>query len=215
MSRILIFANGELSDLGRARGLLQAGDEIICADGGARHALALGLNPGWIVGDLDSVTEEELQIAGQKGAQVIRHPRDKNETDLELAFQQALDRKPSSIRIVAGLGRRLDQTLANLSLLSDARLEGWDIRFDDGVEQAFFCRTQAEINGQPGDLLSLIPWGNAAMGVRTRGLKWPLADETLHPEKTRGISNELMESTVSVSLTSGLLLVVHRRRDPS
>lgn len=215
MSRILIFANGELPDPGRAHSLLQPGDEIICADGGTRHALALGLNPGWIVGDLDSVTDEELQLARRKGAQVVRHPRNKDETDLELAFQQALDRKPASIRIVAGLGRRLDQTLANLSLLSDARLEGLDIRFDDGVEQAFFCRTQAEISGKPGDLLSLIPWGDVAMGVRTRGLKWPLADETLHPEKTRGISNELMESTASVSLTSGLLLVVHRRQDPS
>ncbi len=213
MSRILIFANGELPDMEKARALLQPGDDILCADGGTRHALALGLNPSLVVGDLDSAAEEDLRDAERRGAQILRFPRDKDETDLELALQQALSRQPASILIVAALGRRLDQTLGNLSLLSHSRLAGLDIRFDDGVEQAFFCRTQAEVTGRPGDLLSLIPWGRAAVGVRTTGLRWPLSGETLYPERTRGISNELLGPAASISLSSGLLLVIHRRND--
>ena len=41
-ARALIFANGILPDLEKARGLLEGNETIICADGGTRHALASG-----------------------------------------------------------------------------------------------------------------------------------------------------------------------------
>ncbi len=82
MTRILIFANGELPDLESARSLVLAGDFIICADGGTRHTLALGLIPHIIIGDLDSLPED-FQPATE--TQIIKFPADKNETDLELA----------------------------------------------------------------------------------------------------------------------------------
>ncbi len=56
VKRIIIFANGELPDLEKARALLHDDDFIIAADGGTRHALALGLTPNIIIGDLDSAT---------------------------------------------------------------------------------------------------------------------------------------------------------------
>ena len=123
MHRVIIFANGELPNIEKARALLRADDYIICADGGTRHALALGLKPNLIVGDLDSVTDVELKIASAK---IVQYPRNKNETDLELALNHALERKPASILFIAALGNRLDQTLGNLSLLSDPRLSALD-----------------------------------------------------------------------------------------
>ena len=96
MTRTIIFANGELTNIEKARALLKADDYIICADGGTRHALALGLKPNLIVGDLDSVTDAELQKANAK---VVQYPRDKNKTDLELALNHALEKKPNSLLI--------------------------------------------------------------------------------------------------------------------
>jgi len=212
MSRILIFANGELPDLERAGALVRADDYIICADGGTQHALALGLRPHLVIGDMDSLTQEAWEQLEEEQIPIDLHPRDKNETDLELALNAALGRQPSSILIVAALGRRLDQTLGNISLLSDARLAALDIRLDDGVEEVFLCRAQVEIAGDKGDILSLIPWNSPAHDIRTNGLKWPLNDETLYPEKTRGISNEMLGGHATVRLASGLLLIVHRRR---
>ena len=119
MRRVIIFANGELPNVEKARALVNADDYIICADGGAHHALALGLQPNVIIGDLDSITNAELQMAT---ARIIQFSRDKNETDLELALYYALEQKPTSMRIIAALGNRLDQTLGNISLLSDSRL---------------------------------------------------------------------------------------------
>ncbi|MFZ5878081.1 MAG: thiamine diphosphokinase [Chloroflexota bacterium] len=218
MHRILIFANGHLPDLDAARALVRPDDFILAADGGTRHALALGRNPNVIIGDLDSLTFDlrpfdELRASPltEQGTQVIQFPRDKNETDLELAIQHAVDMNPDQIIIVGALGGRLDQTLGNLALLSNVRLSTFDLRLDDGVEETFFCRSQAQVQGRSGDVVSLIPWGAPVEGVRTEGLRWPLSDETLYPDKTRGISNELMGETATVQIRSGLLLIVHRR----
>ena len=230
MSRILIFANGHLPDLDAACALLRPDDTILAADGGTRHVLALGRTPNIIIGDLDSLTFDPSTSSGQalrplteQGTQVIQFPRDKNETDLELAIQHALTLKPSEIIIIGALGGRLDQTLGNLSLLSDPRpfenlratLSTFDLRLDDGVEAAFFCRDQVEVQGRSGDLVSLIPWGGVVEGVRTEGLRWPLSNETLYPYKTRGISNELLAETATIQIQSGLLLIVHRRLIPN
>ena len=48
-------------------------------------------------------------------------------------------------------------------------------------------------------------------GVLTEHLRWPLRRETLYPDKTRGVSNELLDETASIAIEDGLLLVVHRR----
>jgi thiamine pyrophosphokinase len=118
------------------------------------------------------------------------------------------------------LGGRLDQTLANLTLLANPQLstlrhgsgQALDARLDDGVEEIFLCRDQAQVQGRSGDLVSLIPWQGAVTEVETQNLKYPLRRETLYPEKTRGISNEMLGDSASVSIGSGLLLIVHRRQ---
>ena len=220
MPRCLIFTNGTLPNLELARRILRLDDFVLCADGGTHHALALGLTPNVIMGDFDSITDEERQQVMADGVQIFQYPSDKNETDLELALNYAMDNSYREIVIVAALGNRLDQSLGNLALLTDPRHstlrpgsgQAFDIRLDDGIEQAFFCRDESEIEGKPGDIVSLIPWGGEVTGVHTQGLKWPLADETLLPHKTRGISNEMLGEVARVQIQSGLLLVVHRRR---
>ena len=132
MKRIIIFANGELPDLDKARALLQQDDYIICADGGTRHALALDVRPDLIVGDMDSVEDEQLQNLKEAGVSVEIFPHNKDETDLELALQRAIGLNPAQVIIIAGLGGRLDQTLANIALLADIRLSNLDVRLDDG-----------------------------------------------------------------------------------
>ena len=213
--RIIIFANGELPNPEKARALLRDDDFIIAADGGTRHVLALGRVPNVIIGDLDSLNVEPFDRlrAGSStlNAEIIRFPADKNETDLELAIAHALNLHPEQVLIIAALGGRLDQTLGNITLISDLRPSTFGLRLDDGIEEVFFCHDQCEIHGAAGDLVSLIPWQGEVTGVRTTDLKWPLRDETLFPNKTRGISNEMLGDKAAVQIQSGSLLVVHRR----
>jgi thiamine pyrophosphokinase len=211
MHRIIILANGELPDLNIARSLIRNGDYIICADGGTRHALALGAKPNLIIGDLDSAERGVVQKFKEDGVNIELFPRDKNETDLELAINRAVELHPKQIMIVAAFGGRLDQTLANITLLTDPRLATFDVRLDDGVEEILLCRDQVQVHGRNGDIVSLIPWQGAATNIQTKNLKWVLNNETLYPDKTRGISNEMISDSASISIGSGLLLIVHRR----
>jgi thiamine pyrophosphokinase len=211
--RIVIFANGLLPDLEKARLILRSDDFLLGADGGTHHILALGRRPDLVIGDLDSLDPQVHARLEGEGVKIVRYPRDKDATDLELAVQHALSLQPPSVLIVAALGERLDQTIGNLALASDAALANFDIRMDDGVETAFFCRDQAAVQGRRGDVVSLLPWGDAVTGVRTEGLKWALHGETLLPHKTRGLSNEMQGERASVQIDSGVLLVTHRRLD--
>lgn len=209
LKRIIIFANGDLPDLEKARAVLREDDFIIAADGGTRHALALGLTPKIIIGDMDSLPAN-FEIS-KFDDDVILYPKDKNETDLELAIQHALTLNPEQIIILAALGGRLDQTLANIALISDLRPATCNLKLDDCMEEVFFCRDQVQVKGSSGDIVSLIPWQGEVTGIVTTNLKWRLQDETLYPQKTRGISNEMLGNTATVQIKSGLLLIVHRR----
>jgi thiamine pyrophosphokinase len=210
--RTVIFANGSLAHPDEARKLLEPDDRIICADGGTRYALSLGITPDLVLGDLDSLTEADQRRLIDGAVVVRRHPRDKDETDLELALDQALRDGTSAILIIAALGKRLDQVLGNISLMSDPRLSNANCRMDDGLEEVLFCRSACTIHGTRGDIVSLIPWGNSVKGVRTDGLRWALSGDTLHVHKSRGISNEMLSTSASVQVENGVLLVIHRRR---
>ena len=212
MQRLVIFANGSLPDIQSARRLLLPGDAFAAADGGTHHALALGVLPSIVIGDLDSLQIEDRQKLESQSVAFEHHPRNKDETDLELALLYGVKTGYRKMLIIGALGGRLDQTLGNLSLLTMPVLSGIDIRVDDGVEEAFFTRSQCELSGTAGDVVSLVPWGGETTGVFTEGLRWSLHDETLRPERTRGISNEMSAEIARISLRSGLLLVIHHRQ---
>ncbi len=169
-----------------------------------------------MIGDLDSLADEDRRQAGCCRLTEIREvSRDKNDTDFDLVLHHAIAAGYREILVIAALGRRLDQTLGNLALLADPSLAGVDIWVDDGMEQACFVRSHAHIDGEPGDIVSLIPWGGEVTGIVTEGLRWPLRGETLFPHKTRGLSNEMLGQTASILLKTGLLLVVHSRQGRS
>jgi thiamine pyrophosphokinase len=214
-TRAVIFANGELADGEAVRDWLRPDDYLIAADGGLRHLQSLGLRPHRVIGDLDSLTPEETAALQESGVQIERHPAEKDETDLELAIRYALGQGFNQMRVVAALGGRLDQTLANLALLEMPGLEGVDIRLDDGREEILIIRDQAVVEGQPGDTVSLLAMNECTKGIVTSGLKYALNHETLCPNRTRGISNEMTGERAEIRLLTGRLLCMHTRRPAS
>jgi thiamine pyrophosphokinase len=210
--RVVIFANGELPDLAAARSILRPNDILVAADGGLHHLQNLGLNPSLLIGDLDSVSPADLLPLVERGIPIQRYPPEKDETDLELALEWTAAQGFSEVVIVGAIGGRLDQTLGNIFLLTWPRLAGMKVSLDDGLQEVQVISNQAELDGEPGDILSLLPLYGPAEGIVTQGLRYPLHGETLFPERTRGISNEFTGQQAAISLAKGSLLCIHSRQ---
>ncbi len=206
--RAVIFANGTFEEPEQARDMLRADDLIIAVDGGTLYAWEVGVDPGLVVGDLDSLTAEEQQRLESSGVEVSDFPARKDQTDLELALHRAVSEGVSGILIFGALGGRLDQTIANLLLLTLPELSRVDLRIVDGNQEAFVIHDETRIEGQPGDTVSLIPLGGDAVGITSSGLEWGLDDDRLHYGSTRGVSNVLTAEEASVCVRQGLLLCV-------
>ena len=204
--RAVVFANGTLKDLEDVRALLKPDDTLIAADGGAMHCKALGVVPALIVGDLDSLPEEEQRFWDEQGVQFIQHDRRKDETDLELAllYAQGLDREETLV--LGALGGRWDQSFANILLPSYHLLDDQDVTFWHEGTWIYLIRDQRTIRGQAGQTVSLIPVGGSAHGVTTEGLEWPLQNETLLMGASRGVSNVLLGEKAIIQVNDGMLL---------
>lgn len=207
--RVILFVNGELPEPQALRALINDDDLLVAVDGGLAHLERLGLTPHLVIGDLDSADPELIAKFRAQGVEIRPFPTDKDETDLEIALDAAIKLAPAKIRIAAALGGRLDQTLANIFLLTRADLAEYDIRLIDGQTEVFLIRDSSTISGKAGERVSLLPINGPATGIRTTGLHYPLDDETLYPERTRGVSNYMSAPTASIAIQSGLLLCIH------
>ncbi len=203
----LVFAGGEAEPPDLARSL-PAAELVVAADSGVEQAQALGVAIDIVVGDLDSVSPDALAAARAAGAVVQEHPTEKDHTDLALGLFVARDHGCDHIVVVGGRGGRLDHLLANALLLASDDTAGVRVEARMGTSRIVVVRDRAELDGRPGELLSLLPVGGPARGVQTAGLRYPLVHEDLAPGSTRGVSNELLETAASVSLDAGVLLAV-------
>ncbi len=209
--RAILIANGELTDLNTVSATLRPDDLLIAADGGLRYFRALGLWPTVVIGDLDSILPEDRVALDEAGVRVEQFPTRKDQTDLELAVRFARDAGAHDILIFGALGGRWDQSLANLLLLAHPDLGDARLRLMDGLQTLYLARGTTEIEGQPGDTVSLIPLTGDAQGVTTDGLDYPLTDGTLPFGATLGVSNVLVGERATVTVREGavMCIVIH------
>ena len=184
----------------------------IAVDGGLDHALAAGLAPTHLVGDLDSVTEDGLAWAA-RNADISRHPTDKNQTDTELALALAAKFDPERITLVGG-GDRLDHTIAGigalgaLELTSVPMLDGW---WDGQHIRVLHGPGSATLRLVPGSTLSLLALHGPCVRVTLSGARWELDQFDLEPLVGMGVSNEIPTAErpvdVDVTLSGGVLTI--------
>jgi len=213
MSQTYIFLNGDFERPTRDwPDRPEPGDLIIIADGGERHAAALGWPVHWLVGDFDSLEPGRLERYQLSGVDIERYPAEKDEIDFELALGLARRLGHPSVEVLGALGGRWDMSLANLFL---PRADGWDdlsVRFRHGPWTILTVTGPADLtlSGRPGDSLSLLPLGQDVLQIVLRGCRYPLAGETLRAGLTRGLSNLFEQTEVSLSFASGTLLIMRR-----
>jgi len=201
----LVIANGLLPAPELLSACAARADLIICADGGANRALAVGLRPHYVVGDFDSVTTETRRALA--GTPFIHRPS-QYATDLEKTLAFALEQHIHCALLVGITGFRLDHQLVNLNIAEKfcSRI-GIEICDDYGTG-SFICAESAPVTARfasfAGQQISLIAFRRACRIV-SEGLKYPLRDEELEWAARDGLSNEARADTFAISVGSGNL----------
>ena len=201
--RALLIGNGEKVSARLLKKLAQRADYILAADGGANHALACGVIPDRVVGDLDSVSARTKKLLAGK----ISHVPTQNNTDLEKALHWLIKQRFTHVTLVGFVGNRWDFSIGNLlALVRFARKleicvagENWCIYpLVRGVE--FTCRKNKRV--------SIIPL-KTCTGLTLAGLKYPLKNAQVLPGTTRTLSNQTTGIRFKISFIRGTLLVYY------
>ena len=201
--KAVVVSHGDVDPADAAH--VRGADLIIAADGGSEHLRRWGIAPHVVVGDLDSLASN-----ADASARIERHPREKDQTDTELAVDRAVAAGADEIVLVGALGgARIDHALANALLLARGA-ERARVRIVRGPMCMRLIRggERLALDGREGELVSLLALGGDARGVSTEGLRYSLRGETLHLGSSRGVSNEIAATPAAVSLVEGALLVI-------
>lgn len=183
--------------------VLPAGALVIAADGGLVHLERRGAAPDLIVGDFDSLGRVPA------GANVLRHPVEKDDTDMLLAIREGLARGCGRFLLYGGLGGRPDHAYANLqALVFLARRGGQGWLLGDGCAATAIRNGRLDFPpGRRGTVSVFCPDGEAK-GVDLTGLLYPLRDAVLTSSFPLGVSNRFTGEAASVSVREGTLLVM-------
>lgn len=205
-------AHGDVDPRDRVE--LQDAEFIVAADGGTLALEQWGVVPHAIVGDLDSLGVERAAEYSARGVTVVPYPAEKDESDLELAIAYARQAKADDIVLLGILGgARFDHEVANTLLLAATAYRGLRLRavHGDATVRALHGGEQLQLADCVGELVTLLAVRGDAAGVRTQGLRYPLAGETLRFGAARGLSNLVLSQPASVALDRGVLLVIETR----
>jgi thiamine pyrophosphokinase len=114
----------------------------------------------------------------------------------------------TKILVAGGDGGRLDHVLGNVLLLASPRWAAVQVDAVFGSATAHVIRGTRTLGPTVQETISLFAAGGIARGVTTQGLRWALADDDLLPGSTRGISNVVVSTPVSIEVREGTLVAV-------
>ncbi|MEK3747983.1 thiamine diphosphokinase [Paenibacillus sp. FSL E2-8871] len=208
--RVVIFAGGELSP--EYFNLLDEDDFIIGADQGALFLISHGYKPDIAVGDFDSVSPEALQDIESKSKKTITCDAvNKDLTDSEMALDIAMDQQPDSILLLGVTGTRIDHSLASIQMMTRALQRQINCYVMDTHNYITLTGSQAVINDLGYTYVSLLPLTPEVSGITLEGFQYPLTNATLKLGQSLGVSNKLVSSSGTVTIRSGLLLIIQSK----
>lgn len=198
--RTVIVANGAFPTHTIPLGFLRDAHHIICCDGAIEHLLAAGIEPDYIVGDLDSLTDEMRQTYSA----ILFHNPDQETNDLTKAVQFCMDRGWMELTILGATGKREDHTLGNMSLLLDyGKQVAVQLLTDYGVfVPQYEDRIYESFPGQQVSIVSLTP----PTLFSVEGLRYPINERSL-TSWWQGTLNKALSSSFHIHMTDGRALV--------
>lgn len=184
-------------------------------DRGVFTLIKRGITPNLAFGDFDSVTQEELKEIERKVKNLAKFSPEKDETDMELAVNWAIEQNPERIRLFGATGGRLDHLFANVQLLlKPVYLElSVQIEIIDAQNNIYLKGkgTHQIKKIKERKYISFVPVTPSVTALTLVGFKYPLNDCHIPMGSTLCISNELIDDYGTFSFTEGILMVIRSR----
>lgn len=204
----VVFLDGAYEDAAYYRSWAAAAGVVVAADGGARFLLGVGGAPDVVVGDFDSLPLADAERLAGLGVATVRHSTRKDQTDGELAVDEALRRGAGELVLVGALGA-LDHTLGHLAILRrlaeravPARLASLDLSV-----RVLVAPAKAVLDARPGTRVSIVPLGADAV-VTLVGFDYPLTRGVLPAASCLGLGNFIDTAGAAIAVHKGAVAVL-------
>lgn len=202
MHKILIIADSpsRLID-----GDVKSYDRVICLDGIAPYAYEAGIKPHIVIGDLDNISQNNINSLRKKGVKIIKVD-DQNTSDLDKGISLALSYNATEIHILNALGGRTDHTLYNLRALRKHYTNSCIIKIINGQENIqYFKDQEIKVQGTIGDNIAIMAMPQAM--VNSKGLKYELTDYKMNIGFSESISNQLAKKSATIHIKGEVLII--------
>ncbi|MDD3520568.1 MAG: thiamine diphosphokinase [Actinomycetota bacterium] len=216
MRNCLIVSNGEIKDLHKIKNNLEnyysfnKKTLVVSADGAVSVCKKMGICPDVIIGDMDSVSKHDIEHFSLLNSkiEILEFPKNKNESDTQLAIDFAVKKGCRQITVIGALGKRIDHSLANIFNLFSENYNEIDLKIIDEEFEMFILRKPASISGSFGKKISIFSMTPYTYFVKTEGLKYKLEDEKLLFSPIRGLSNIFIKDMAKINFSEGILLII-------
>ncbi|MBQ8270747.1 MAG: thiamine diphosphokinase [Bacteroidaceae bacterium] len=168
----VIIANGEYPHAEEPLKILRNAPFVVCCDGGADEYIAQGFTPDIIIGDGDSLSEENRN----KFAHLILQIKEQETNDQTKAVNYLIGKGCKRIAIMGATGKREDHTLGNISLLIEYARKGITVNSFTNYGVFIPCQGRNTFPSRKGLQISIINF--TARGFKSEGLLYPIYDFT-------------------------------------
>jgi len=201
--KTIILANGNFPTHKIPLEFLRRAEHIICCDGASESLLNEGFKPDYIIGDLDSVSED----IKKRFASILIYQAEQESNDLTKAVRFCVEKKFTEITILGATGKREDHTLGNLSLLINyAEITNIQLLTDYGVFNPLLSTSCLEsYRGEQISIFSLEP----ETVFTFHNLVYPVVNRKLS-SWWEGTLNEAESDTFTIDFKQGKVLVFRK-----
>ena len=208
--KYLVLLNGTPPAERLCKHLANEADAIICVDGALNYAHAYGIVPDIMLGDMDSVNADFLDVLAPD-TKIIRHNPIKDQTDFELAIDYVAENGGTDLAVLGFFGGRIDHSLVNIAMLLYAWRKGLRIDARDANQRLTVRSGEFTVTAHKGDTFSIIPLAEN-IRVSLSGLFYPLDNYALRTDSSLGVSNVFTEDTATVKADGAVLIIVTEQK---